>query len=326
MCEFKKREAVLRSDWSQHLAEELHKPITRNFRKRTVISYGIDKIWAADLVEMQKYSKWNKGVKYLLMVIDVFSKYGWIVTLKDKKTESVSLAFDTIFKKSKRKPEKLWTDKGSEFISKQFKDFLKRHNITLYHTKKEEKSSVVERWNRTMKNKMWKMFSANNNTIYWDKLDKLVEDYNNRKHSSIKMSPTEASKKGNEKQVFTILYEDEIYLKPKKPKFSIGDKVRISKYKRRVFDKGYTPNWTEELFVIDKVNSTKPVTYNVVDLLGEKVEGSFYEKELLKAKQQTFRIENVVRRDNKKKKALVKWKGYSDKFNSWVSFKDLIDF
>ena len=79
----------MRSDWPQQLAEELHKPITRNFRKRRVISYGVDKIWTADLVEIQKYSKWNKGVKYLLMVIDVFSKYGWIEPLKDKKTESV---------------------------------------------------------------------------------------------------------------------------------------------------------------------------------------------------------------------------------------------
>ena len=136
---------MLSSDWSQQLAEELHKPITRNFRKRRVISYGIDKIWAADLLEIQKYSKWNKGIKYLLTVIDVFSKYGWIKPLKDKKTESVSSAFDTIFKKSKRQPEKLWTDKGSEFISKHFKDFLKKNNIKLYHTKNEEKSCVVER-------------------------------------------------------------------------------------------------------------------------------------------------------------------------------------
>ena len=196
----------------------------------------------------------------------------------------------------------------------------------LYHTQNEEKSSVVERWNRTMKNRMWKMFSANNNTVYWDKLDKLLDDYNNKKHSSIKMTPTEASKKVNEKQVFANLYGDEIYMKPGKPKFSIGDKVRISKYKRKVFDKGYTPNWTEEVFVIDKINFTKPVTYNIVDLLGEKIEGSFYGKELQKAKQQTFRIEKVVRRDNKKKKALVKWKVYSDKFNSWVDFKDLVDF
>ena len=190
------------SYWSQELAEELHKPITRNFRKRRVISYGIDKIWAADLVEMQKFSKWNKGVKYLLMVIDVFSKYGWIKPLKDKKTESVSLAFDEIFKKSKRKPTMLWTDKGSEFISKHFKEFLKKNKIKLYHTENEEKSSIVERWNKTMKNRMWKMFSANNNTVYWVKLEELVDDYNNTKHPSLKMTPIEASKKENEKKSF----------------------------------------------------------------------------------------------------------------------------
>ena len=88
------------------------------------------------------------------MVIDVFSKYGWIVALKDKKTESVNSAFDEIFKKSKRKPDKLWTDKGSEFISKHFKDFFKKNNVKSYHTENEEKSSVVERCNRTMKNRM----------------------------------------------------------------------------------------------------------------------------------------------------------------------------
>ena len=148
----------------------------------------------------------------------------------------------------------------------------------------------------------------------------------NTKNSSIKITPIEASKKENENKVFANLYGDLIYLKPKKTKFSIGGKVRISKYKRRVFDKGYTPNWTEEVFVVDKVMLTKPVTYKIIDLLGEEIEGSVYEKELQKAKQQTFRIEKVVRRDNKKKKALVKWKGYSDKFNSWINFKDLVDF
>ena len=188
----------------------------------------------------------------------------------------------------------------------------------MYHTENEEKSSIVER--------LWKMFSENNSTVYWDKLDKLVDDYNNTKHSNIEMTPKEASKKENEKKVFANLYGDLIYLKPKKPKFSIGDKVRTSKYKRRVFDKGYTPNWTEEVFTVDHILLTKPVTYKIVDLLGEEIKGSSYEKELQKAKQQTFRIEKVIRRDNKKKKALVKWKGYSDKFNSWVSFKDLVNF
>ena len=187
------------SDWSQQLAEELHKPITRNFRKRRGIPKGIDKIWAADLVEIQKFRKWNKGITYLLMVIDVFSKYGWIKPLKDKKTESMRSAFDEIFKKNKRKPTMLWTDKGSEFVSKHFKEFLKKENIKLYHTENEEKSSIVERWNKTMKNRMWKMFSANNSTVYWDKLDKIVDDYNNTYHSSMKMTPKEASKKENEK-------------------------------------------------------------------------------------------------------------------------------
>ena len=313
------------SDWSQQLADELHKPITRNFQKRLVVSNGIDDIWAADLVEMQKFSKWNKGIKYLLMVIDVSSKYRWIRGLKDKKTETVSKAFDDIFK-SKRKPQMLWTGKGSEFISKHFKEFLKREGITLYHTENEVISSVVERWNKTIKMRMWKMFTVNNNTVYFDKIDKLVNDYNNKRHSSVKMTPVEASKKKNESKVLSNLYGDLIYLKPGKPNFAIGDKVRISKYKRQVFDKGYTPNRTEEIFVIHKVLPTKPVTYSIVDLMGESIKGSFYKQELQKAKQQTYRIEKVIRRDNKKKMALVKWSGYSDKFNSWVSFKDLFDF
>ena len=177
-----------------------------------------------------------------------------------------------------------------------------------------------------MKHRMWKMFTVNNNTVYWNKIEKLVNDYNNTKPSSIKMTPVEASKKKNGKKIYTNLYGDLIYLKPGKPKFAIGDNVRISKHKREVFDNIYTPNWTEEIFVIDKVLPTKPVTYSVVDLMGEAIKGSFYEQELQKAKQQTFRIEKVLRRDNKKKLALVKWSGYPDKFNSWVSFKDLVDF
>ena len=132
------------SDWAQQLADELHKPITTNFSKRSVISDGIDEIWAFDLVEMQKFSKWSNGIKYSLMVIEAFSKYGWIKPLKNKKTESVSKAFEEIFKSSKRSPKMLWTDKGSEFISKHFKDFLKSKSIHLYHTENEEKTTIVE--------------------------------------------------------------------------------------------------------------------------------------------------------------------------------------
>ena len=160
----------------------------------------------------------------------------------------------------------------------------------MYHTENEEKPSVVERWNRTMKNRMWKMFTANNNTLYWDKIYKLVDDYNNTKHSSVKMTPNEASKKENEEKVFVNLYGDLTYWKPKKPKFAICDKVRISKYKRRVFDKGNTPNWTEEVFVVDKILPTNSVTYTIIDSMGEEIEGSFYQKRT--SKSQTTNIQN----------------------------------
>ena len=137
------------------------------------------------------------------------------------------------------------------------------------------------------------------------------------------MSPVEASKKKNESKVWSNFYGNLKYDKAGKPKFATGDKVRISKYKRAVFDKGYTPNWSEEMFVVNRVIPTRPITYSIVDLMGEAIEGSFYEQELQKAKQETFRIEKVLKRDDKNKKALVSWSGNPDKFNSWISFKDL---
>ena len=270
---------------------------------------------------MQQFSKWNKGYRYLLMVIDVFSKYGWIVPLKDKKGESVTKAFSEIFKEG-RKPQYLWVDKGKEFYNKHLKDLLEKYKIQIYSTENEEKSSVVERWNRTIKTKMWKQFTVQGNTQYLDMLPKILKQYNNTKHSSIKMTPVEASKKKNEGTVYFNLYGD-MKMLIQKPKFIIGDKVRISKYKRKTFDKGYTPNWTEEVFTVDKIQYTNPITYKLKDLNHEEIQGSFYEQELLRAKQDVFRIDKVIRRDYKKKQALVKWKGYSDEFNTWVPMKDL---
>ena len=171
---------------------------------------------------------------------------------------------------------------------------------------------------------MWKQFTAQGNTQYLDMLPKLVKQYNNTKHSSIKMTPLEASKKKNQKTVYLNLYGDIETLK-QKPKLKVGDKVRISKYKRNVFDKGYTENWSEEVFTVDKIQYTNPITYKIRDLNDEQIQGIFYTEELLKAKQDVFRIDKVIRRDYKKKQALVKWKGYSDDFNSWIPIKDLKD-
>ena len=299
--------------WTDELAEELHKPVTRKFKKRRVYARGVDEIWAADLVDMKAFAKDNEGVKYLLTVLDVFSKYGWIVPLKTKTGVEVANALKKIFKE--RKPKNLWVDKGKEFYNKDVKSL-----IDIYSTENEEKASVVERWNRTMKEKMYKYFSANNTRKYIDVLDKMVKSYNETIHSSTKMTPVEASKEKNENKVWLNLYS--IPKPGKDPKFSVGDKVRITK-KKETFEKGYTPRWTEEVFSIDEVLYTDPPTYKIKDYNDENIQGSFYEPELQKTSQDKFRIEKVLRKRGNK--VLVKWMGYPDSFNSWIDAKDVFD-
>ena len=278
---------------------------------------GIDKIWAADLADMGALSKENEGVNFLLLVIDTFSKYGWIVPLKNKKAQTIVKALEEIFKESGRRPDKLWTDKGKEFFNEDVKDL-----VYLYATENEEKSSIAERWIRTMKEKMFKYFTDNNTNKYIDVLPDLVEDYNNTVHSSTKFTPVEASKKENELKVWRNLYPDRYKTSRLNPKFSVGDKVRITK-KKKVFEKGYTTRWTEEIFTIKEIQETNPITYKLEDLQGEEIKGTFYEPELQKTEQQIYRIEKIIKKE--KGRSFVKWKGYSDKFNSWVDNKDLID-
>ena len=264
---------------------------------------------------MQVFSKFNRGVKDLLAVIDVFSKYGWLIPLKDKMGKSVASALKTIFKE--RKLEKMWVDKGKEFYNTHVKDL-----IELYSTENEEKSSMVERWIRTMKEKMWKYFSANSTNIYLNALPNLVREYNNTRHSSVKMTPVKASKKENELRVWRNLYPEHFKIYHIKPKFSVGDKVRISKQKK-TFEKGYTTRWTEEIFTIIEVKRMSSVTYKIADFNGDEIEGTFYEPKLQKISQELFRIEKVIKKG--KKKSLVKWKGYSDDFNSWVDNKYIVN-
>ena len=153
--------------WCSQLADELHKPARKHYQKRSVFVKQVDGIWTADLVDMASYSRSNSGYKYLLTVIDVFSKYGWIVPLKIKTGKEVAMAFQQLFTNN-TPPSRLWTDKGTEFYNQHVKRVLAASNVTLYSTENEEKSSVVERWNKTMKNIMWKYFTANNTQKYID--------------------------------------------------------------------------------------------------------------------------------------------------------------
>ena len=268
---------------------------------------------------MQAFSKFNNGTKYILTVIDVFSKYAWAVPLPSKEGKHVAEAFRTIMKR--RTPRLLWVDKGTEFYNRTFQKFLREHDIEMYSTNNEGKAVVVERFNRTLKTWMWKYFSEHNTSKYIDVLDDLLESYNNRKHRTVKMTPTQASQKSNEARVYENTYGDKKLMSDVgTAKFHVGDKVRIVKLKRH-FEKGYTPNFTEEVFEVDNIHPTNPLTYSIKDLADDPIQGSFYEQELQATSQDKFRIEKVIRKN--KNQALVKWRGYPEKFNSWVPFSDL---
>ena len=314
------------STWSNELAEELHKPIRKKFKKRRVYTKGVDAIWAADLVDMQAFSRSNKGYKYILMIIDTFSKYGWAIPLKTKSGVDVTKAFSNLWNHQKP-PQRLWTDKGKEFYNKAMKDLMDRHHVQIYSTENEEKSSVVERWNRTIKRIMWKYFTANSTNVYINVLADIIDKYNNTKHSSIKCTPTIAREPLNHQRVYDALYSDSkaTAVKQRHSKFKIGDRVRIIR-KKSTFEKGFTPNWTEEIFTIDSVKSTQPITYTLTDTQGESIQGSFYAEELQKTRQEIYRIEKVIKKRHKLngiQEVFVKWKGYNNKSNSWIPLTDL---
>ena len=224
---------------------------------------------------MQLLSKYNKGIRFLLCVIDNFSKYSWVVPLKDKKGISIVKAFQIILKQSNRKPNKIWVDKGSKFYNAYFKKWLRDNDIVMYSTHSEGKSVVAERFIKTLKCKIYKYTTLISKDVYIDKLDDIVDEYNNTYHTTIKMKPIDV--------------KDNTYINTSKeinnkdPKFNVGDHVRISKYKN-IFAKGYMPNWSEEIFVIKKIKNTVPWTYVINDLNSEEIIGTFYEKDLQKNK------------------------------------------
>lgn len=263
-------------------AKELLKPIKHNFKRRRVFVYNIDDIWSADLKDMQSVSKQNNGFKYLLTVIDLFSKYAYTIPLKSKSNDVVINAFEKLFKSTHRTPKKLWTDQGSEFINHNFKKFLKDNNIELYHVYNEGKANVIERFNRTLGELIQKHMTTNQTSKYINVLDNLLNEYNNKFHTSIKMTPFEALNPENTSTVLNNLYSN---IEPitTTNKFKVGDRVRITKYKN-IFEKGYTPKWTKEIFIVEKVNNTNPITYKLKDLNDEPILGSFYAEELQKTK------------------------------------------
>lgn len=304
----------------------LHKPVNRKFPRNKYILSNFNELWQADLSDMRTYSKYNDGYNYILCVIDVFSKYAFARPMKNKNSETIKHCFDSIFIEANTTPRHIQSDKGTEFVSKDVQRYFKNKNINYYTTNNPDiKASIVERFQRTLKTKMWRYFTHKNTYKYIDILEDLLHAYNHSYHSSIKMCPYEVSMH-NIMTVWNNLYNREnnkgTSYTPL-PKMHVGDYVRITKYKH-AFQKGYESNWSDEIFIISSVIDRSPwVVYTLKDLQNEAIVGTFYEKELQKVTYNptsNYKIDKIIssRHSGNRKQVLVKWKGYPDKFNSWV--------
>jgi hypothetical protein len=244
-----------------------------------------------------------------------------LLYIENKNQNSTTDAMEKIIQNSK--PKRCQADKGSEFFNAKFKKLLKDNNIILYATNSDLKAQTVERFNRTIKDKMWRIFTEKGNHRWIDILPKLIKSYNNSYHRSIKRTPNQVKHK-DEAEIFLELYK---YRKEDgdsstiKINFQVGEFVRISNIKG-IFDKGYLANFTREIFVIQKIVASNPPSFHLQDLNGEEIKGSFYDKELQKVKDldENFEIDKILesKKINNQKYFLVSWSGYPSSFNSWV--------
>lgn len=303
------------------IVNEIHKPARRNYPRRKVVVKGLWDLWMADLVDMQAHAKSNKGFKYILTVIDVFTKVGYAVPILTKSANHVTDGMRQVLKKSGHPPRNLQTDDGKEFFNSTFSKLMSQYGINHYSTFSHVKAGVVERFNRTLKTLMWRHFHYEGSDSYIDLLPRLLKQYNNTVHSTIKMKPKDVTKK-DEKRLLSSVY----YQKPNKGKccvggkknFEIGDPVRVSKAKG-IFDKGYTANWSTEIFIVKKIHQTTPITYTLMDKQGETIRGKFYQEELQKTNHDNvYLIEKVLKKTPKK--LYVKWLGFNEK--GWIDRND----
>lgn len=279
--------------WKKVVVDELHRPARKNFPRRQVQVRGIDETWTIDLVDMQKYSHFNKGYNYLMTVIDNLSKFAWALPLKNKTGLEVHNALKSLFAKG-RKPKNFHVDQGSEFYNSNVKGLLHKEGINLYSTFSEKKASIIERFNRTLKTKMWKKFSLRGNYKWTDILQDLMNEYNKSEHRTIGMAPKDVTH-DDEKRLIKMIHGRSRF-STDRPKFKVNNHVRISKYKS-IFEKGYTPNWGTEIFKIASVENTSPITYKLKDYQDQPINGGFYKYELQKVKfPNIYLVEKILRR------------------------------
>lgn len=311
----------------QQNAYTLHRQRRVNYKRNKVIVESVDEQFQADIVDMQSFPTENDGYKYILTCVDILSKFAFAIPLKNKGSREVKKAFEKIF--ASRVPQKIQTDRGKEFLNKDVSVLFKSLNINHFTTKNDEiKCSNVERFNRTLKSKMWKYFTAKGTRRWIDKLDEFLESYNNSKHSKTKFKPTNVND-SNASRVFENIYgyatmRDYLKAVKKISKFKIGDEVRIP-HKLSTFDKKFYPLWTDTVFKITDIVGGEKKPYFKLKVGNETINKRFYPEEIQQVEVEEFRIERILseRIVNGKKEYLVKWLGYPDSVNSWEPEENL---
>lgn len=297
-----------------------HRPARRRFHRRRIIVGEINQQWGMDLIDVQKLARHNDGKKYILTAVDVLSKYAYAIPIQNKTGKVVLKALKIMMRD--KQPRFIHADQGVEFINSDVKRWLNTKGIRIFHTgNREIKSACVERFNRTLMERVYRYFTAARTLRYVDVLGDIVDSYNNSYHNAIKRAPVSVNSE-NLEDVWQNLYPLKTQHQP--PRFSVGDRVKIS-ILSDWFKKAYKGNWTLEFFTIKEVINTNPPTYKLLEDNGAQLKGSFYGYELQKVSNpETYRVE-ILKTKKQKGKTLhfVKWLGYPDSYNSWVQDSEL---
>ena len=270
----------------KEIVKEIFSPVIKKFQRIQIQTHYKDECWSIDLIDRSSLSKYNKNYKFIFTIIDNHTKYAWAIPLKDKSGKSTTAALKGLIEKEKRKPHKIWSDRGKEFYNTTFLHYLKEQNIQIYSTHSDLKAVFVERFNRTLLDLIKEPMYIEGKGNWLNHLDAALQKYNNRVHGTTKMTPIEATKLPSKKPIDPPTFVN----KPKQPcdsyrsfaKFQVGDFVRVPD-KRNIYSKGYTTNWNRELFKIHSINKTNPVTYTLNDENGDIIQGKYYEQELLRS-------------------------------------------
>jgi len=320
---------ISKKDVENFLAKQrtytLYRDVKRKGAKLKTVPSFLNTDWAADLAVLAKFSKQNDGNNYLLVCIESLSRMLYVEPVKTKTSIDIIPAFDKIFERAKIRPWHILTDKGNEFNSKAMMKYWNEQDIIKYTSENPIlHATQVERAIRTIKERLTKFLSQNGTTRWVDSIQEIVNAINNTIHTTTGMKPIEVNYK-NASELYKKLYSND-KVKNKKPKFKVGDTVRIEKHKL-TFSKGLA-KFTDEIFTIAKVQTTKyPIIYRIKDDNNEEIKGIFYENDLCRASSETtWRVEVLKRRVRKGiKEIFVRWIGYRDKYNSWIPEENLVN-